>query len=142
VTDTTDLNSLPFSAPLDMVDGMPRLVAGRCRDCGEYSFPIASSCPACGTVVEEVHLPTRGVLWTWTTQEFEPASPPYAPVAGTPFEPYAIGYVEFPNYLRVEGRLTEQDPDILRIGMDMELVAVPRGETLTYAFSPVLTGAG
>ena len=44
------------------------------------------------------------MLWTWTTQGFEP-KPPY--VADGEFEPYGVGYVEFPGFLRVEGRLTE-----------------------------------
>lgn len=128
---------LRCSAPLEVVDGEPRLVAAHCGECHEYSFPLRESCHGCGTALEKIDLPARGVLWTWTTQEFEPASPPYVPVPGVAFEPFAVGYVEFPTFLRVEGRLTERDPDILRIGMEMEVVAVPRGESLTYAFAPV-----
>ena len=48
-------------------------------------------------------------------------SPPYVP-AGE-FAPFAVGYVEFRGYLRVEGRLTESDPERLRIGMPMRVVA-------------------
>lgn len=138
----SDQASLPCSAPLEMVDGAPRLVAGHCEGCGEYSFPLRDICHGCGAPLAKIHLPTRGVLWTWTSQEFEPASPPYVPVPGVPFEPYAIGYVEFPAFLRVEGRLTERDADVLRIGMDMELVAIPRGESLTYAFAPASSATG
>ena len=39
-----------------------------------------------------------------TTQGFEPKSPPYVPDGE--FAPFAVGYVEFPGFLRVEGRLT------------------------------------
>ena len=39
------------------------------------------------------------------------------------FVPFAVGYVEFPGCLRVEGRLTENDPARLRIGMPMRVVA-------------------
>jgi hypothetical protein len=44
--------------------------------------------------------------------------------------------------VRVEGRLTEADPDRLRIGLPMELTLVPApgGQTrgvVTYAFRPV-----
>ena len=41
--------------------------------------------------------------------------------------------------MRVEARLTEADPDRLRIGMPMELVLIPApgaGGALTYAFRP------
>ena len=37
------------------------------------------------------------------------------------FKPYGVGYVELPGGVRVEGRLTENDPDKLEIGMEMEL---------------------
>ena len=73
------------------------------------------------------------MLWTWTTQGFEP-KPPY--VADGEFQPYGVGYVEFPGFLRVEGRLAEVDLGRLEIGMPMRVVAVERGGRLTYAFAP------
>jgi uncharacterized OB-fold protein len=86
----------------------------------------------------------RGTLWTFTTQGFVPKSPPYAVVEEpATFEPYGVGYVEFPGQARVEGRLTESDPSRLRIGMEMETVALTlmqdeRGnDVVTYAFRPV-----
>jgi uncharacterized OB-fold protein len=86
--------------------------------------------------MERLLLPRRGTLWTWTTQGFEPGVPPYVPDPGV-FEPFAIGYVEFPGLLRVEGRLTEPSPERLRIGMAMEVVALERAHGVTYAFAPV-----
>jgi uncharacterized OB-fold protein len=86
--------------------------------------------------MEAVVLPRRGTLWTWTTQGFEPKAPPYVPDGGE-FEPFGVGYVEFPGFLRVEGRLTEADPTRLRIGMPMEVVALERPSGTTYAFAPV-----
>ena len=53
------------------------------------------------------------------------------------FVPYGVGYVEFPGYLRVEGRLTEADPARLSIGMGMEVVELRRGDRVTYAFAPL-----
>jgi uncharacterized OB-fold protein len=82
-----------------------------------------------------VLLPPDGTLWTWTTQGFEP-KPPYVRDRDGEFVPYGVGYVEFDGYLRVEGRLTEADPERLRIGMPMRVVALPRGERTTYAFEP------
>jgi len=100
------------------------------------TLPLRDPCPSCGGGVERVLLPERGTLWTWTTQGFEP-KPPFVRDGDGEFEPYAVGYVEFPGYLRVEGRLTEAEPERLRIGMAVEVVGVERGTRLTYAFAPV-----
>ena len=86
----------------------------------------------------------RGRLWAFTTQRYRPPSPPYDG-DDTPenFQPYALGYVELPGELLVQGRFTESDPARLRVGMDMEVVVVPYAvrpdgtEVLTYAFAPV-----
>ena len=50
-----------------------------------------------------------------------------------------VGYVELPGEVRVEARLTEADPERLRIGMPMELVLIPApagNGAVTYAFTP------
>jgi uncharacterized protein len=123
----------PDLSPIELVDGEARLVAGRCASCGRVSFPLRERCSWCGGALERELLPGEGSLWTWTTQGFEP-KPPYLPDAE--FEPYGVGYVEFPGYLRVEGRLTEASPDRLRIGMPMRVVAIERAGRTTYAFEP------
>lgn len=126
--------------PLEVVDGVARLICGRCQSCREVIFPYRAKCQHCGHDVERTFLPSRGTLWTWTSQEFEPTSPPYQLGPGENFEPYAVGYVEFAEYVRVEGLLTVSDPNVLGIGMDMEVAAVHRGETLVYAFAPASIG--
>jgi uncharacterized OB-fold protein len=118
----------------------PLLIGSECRQCGVVAFPRQGSCAACtSSDVAERRLARRGTLWTWTVQCFPPKSPPYA---GDPdaFEPYGVGYVELPGEVRVEARLTEADPERLRIGMSMELVLIPApgGDgAVTYAFTPV-----
>ena len=91
-------------------------------------FPRQSACPRCGAqpLVERL-LARRGQLWAWTTQDFPPPAPPFAGAAGRDFKPFGVGYVELPDELRVEARLTEHRPDRLRIGMEMELAIVPFG---------------
>ena len=121
--------------PVDLEGGEPRLVAGRCGECGAHVFPLRGRCPSCGGNVERVLLPPHGTLWTWTTQGFEP-KPPYVADDDGEFVPFGVGYVEFAGYLRVEGRLTEGDPQRLRIGMPMRVVAVTRRDRVTYAFAP------
>jgi len=118
-----------------VVDGAARLVAATCGVCGAVAFPVRERCPACGSSeLAETLLPEGGTLWTWTTQGFEPKSPPY--VADGEFVPFAVGYVEFDGYLRVEGRLSESDPERLRIGMPMRVVAVDHAGIPSYAFAP------
>jgi uncharacterized OB-fold protein len=115
----------------------PRLLGSRCSTCATVTFPRQTSCPRCTSVdVAEWPLATRGTLWTWTVQCFEPKEP-Y--VSDSPFEPYGVGYVELPGEVRVEARLTESDPERLRIGMAMELTSIPAaGGKVTFAFRPVL----
>lgn len=90
------------------------------------------------------HLLARaGTLWTWTTQQFPPISPPYLGDASRDgFESFGIGWVELPGQLMVESRLTENDPAKLDFGMPVELVIVPFAtdddgdELMTFAFAP------
>ena len=118
-----------------------RLIGSECMACGLVSFPATSDCVRCpSTESKERLLAERGTLWTYTTQGFRPPSPPYdGPEA---FEPYAVGYIELPGELLVEARLTEPDPDRLRIGQDMRLTLVPYRvqddgtEVMTFAFAP------
>ncbi|MFF3659350.1 Zn-ribbon domain-containing OB-fold protein [Streptomyces olivochromogenes] len=119
----------------------PRLIGSECTACGLVSFPAASDCVRCAsTESKERLLAERGTLWTYTTQDFRPPSPPYdGPEA---FEPYAVGYIELLGELLVEARLTEPDPDKLRIGQEMRLTLVPYTvrddgtEVMTFAFAP------
>jgi uncharacterized OB-fold protein len=127
----------------------PRLIAARCARCGLASFPAGPDCQRCGgTEATRELLPARGTLWTFTTQDFRPPSPPYdgGDTAAT-FRPYAVGYVELSGEILVEGRLTEPDPGRLAIGQPMETTLVPYAvdadgtEVLTFAFAPVDTPA-
>ncbi|MEH6581155.1 MAG: OB-fold domain-containing protein [Halioglobus sp.] len=122
----------------------PRLLGSRCQDCQCVEFPVKTSCLACGgasVVIEE--LPTRGTLWTWTVQRFMPKSPYNSGETAETFRPYGVGYVELPGAVRVEGRLTENDPDKLKIGMEMELVFdvwnqdEAGNDIVSFAFRPV-----
>lgn len=121
----------------------PQLIGGRCAQCEAVTFPNQFSCPRCGAVeMEERLLPRRGVLWAWTTQGFLPKEPYAGGETEETFKPYGVGVVELGGEVRVEGRLTEADPDRLIIGAPYELVIIPLrsdadAEVLTYAFQPV-----
>jgi uncharacterized OB-fold protein len=130
---------VPVRAGLfDVDDDRLRLRAGRCGACGSLQFPRADTCSTCGQGdVADVLLTGEGSnLWAWTSVRAAP--PGYrGPV------PYGFGVVELVEGLRVVTRLTEADPDRLRFGQPMRLVADPLhidddGATvLTWAFAPV-----
>ena len=120
----------------------PRLRGSRCGACGETTFPAQQGCPSCTAQgCDEVELSPRGTLYTWTIQRF----PPPVPYAGDTenFVPFAVGYIELPEGVRVESRLTESDPSRRSIGMEMELAIEPFAvddegrDIVTFAFAPV-----
>ena len=123
----------------------PRLIGSKCNQCGGVVFPAQVSCSAC-CIQDSVNieLSTTGKLWSWTIQGFLPKSPPYARQE-TPesFVPYGVGYVELPEKVLVETRLTRNDPDELKIGMTMELVIesfiqdTDGNDLMCFAFKPV-----
>jgi uncharacterized OB-fold protein len=92
--------------------------------------------------MREEHLPRRGRLWAWTTQDFPPPSPPFAGATGKAFVPFTVGYVDLGD-VKVESRLTPSSAKELRTGIEMELVVVPfrtdddGTEVVTFAFQPV-----
>jgi uncharacterized OB-fold protein len=124
-------------------DDNPRLIGSRCWSFGATTFPRKQSCPKCSSAdMSEVLLPRRGTLVAWTTQGFPPG-PPYKGAIGKDFTPFGVGLVQLDDVIRVEGRLTENDPAKLQFGMDVELTMVPfttdddGNEIVTFAFQPV-----
>ncbi|MEU4451050.1 OB-fold domain-containing protein [Nocardioides sp. NPDC023903] len=107
----------------------PALEGSRCADCGNVAFPVARGCQRCGAVaMEPVNLGRRGTVWGFTIQRFAPKSPPYVPPADG-FRPFAVGYVELPEGVKVEAVLDCSDFADLEEQAQVELVAttpVPR----------------
>ncbi len=101
-----------------------RLIGNRCATCGDYFFPKVIACrnPNCrGTTLEEAYFGTRGKLWSFTTNYYQPPAPYVSP---DPFVPYTIAVVDLPvEKLMVAGQVVKGvDPDSLRVGMEMDLV--------------------
>jgi len=128
-------------------DENPQLLGSQCGNCGATVFPIQSHCPKCSKAgMTDVALPRRGTVVAWTTQGFPPGAP-YAGPTGKDFVPFGVGLVQLgmgdEAVVRVEGRLTENDPEKLKFGMDVELVMIPfttnaeGDELVTFAFKPV-----
>ena len=121
----------------------PRLLGSRCEGCGAVTFPVQSRCPRCGaTTMAQLELPTRGTLVSWTTQGFPPAVDYMIVPTGASFVPFGVGLVQLDDVVRVESRLTVNDPAQLDFGMEVELQIVPfytdadGDEIVTFAFAP------
>ena len=129
----------------DWPSNNPHLKGSQCEDCKAVTFPVQDGCPrCCGTSMEQIPLETKGTLWSWTVQGFLPKSPPYAgPETLETFKPYGVGYIELEGQVRVESRLTESDPEKLKIGMPMELVFdkfledEEGNDIISFAFAPI-----
>ena len=127
-------------------DDNPQLIGSECGNCGATAFPIQPRCPRCSAgAMSEVMLPRRGTLVAWTTQGFPPGAPYKGPV-GEDFVPFGVGLVQLDDVIRIEGRLTENDPAKLEFGMEVELMMVPftsdddGNEIVTFAFKPAWRG--
>jgi uncharacterized OB-fold protein len=124
-------------------DADPQLIGSKCGSCGATAFPAQPRCPRCSVgEMSELPLPRRGTLVAWTTQGFPPGAPYKGPV-GKDFVPFGVGLVQLDDVIRVEGRLTENDPAKLEFGMEVELTMVPfatdaeGNELVTFAFQPM-----
>ncbi|MGW5382649.1 Zn-ribbon domain-containing OB-fold protein [Nocardia sp. NPDC003963] len=125
-------------------DGDFRLVGGACAECGATVFPVQELCPRCSRPsVAAVNLPGEGVLVAWTTQGFLPGPPYLGDTTAQTFVPFGVGLVQLGDVIRVEGRLTENDPAKLEFGMRVGLTTVALGtdtagdDVLTFAFQPL-----
>ncbi len=100
-------------------DGSGNLLGSRCSSCGSSFFPVREACSGClSRDLETVPLSTRGILYTFSvvrqsTPQFE--------------VPYALGYVDLPEGLRIMGQIGGCDIEDIHIGMPLELVLEPFG---------------
>jgi uncharacterized protein len=121
-----------------------QLIGSRCEQCDAIAWPTQDHCPRCsGPKMADVLLPRRGTLVAWTTQGFVPKLPYAGGETADSFEPFGVGLVQLGDDVRVEARLTENDPAKLKFGMEVELTFIPfyvdkdGTEIVTWAFQPV-----
>lgn len=124
-------------------DENPQLIGSQCGACSATVFPRQQTCPKCSkSEMADLLLPRRGSVIAWTTQGFAPGAP-YAGPTGKDFVPFGVGLVQLGDVIRVEGRLTENDPAKLEFGMEVELEMAPFAtdaegdELVTFWFKPV-----
>lgn len=104
------------------------LQGSRCSGCPVTVYPAVDACPRCGGPAGPAVLSGTGTLWTWTVQRYPPKSPPYEPPSGG-FVPFALGYVELAEGVRVAAVLDVDDLNDLHIDMPLTLIpgdGVPR----------------
>ena len=102
----------------DPGDGQPHLIGSRCTSCGKVFFPQQALCTACfqeGTLQEQA-LASRGKLYSFTIVERESLAPKGFQV------PYAYGYVNLPEGVRVLSKIIGWTPETLKIDAQVELV--------------------
>lgn len=108
-----------------------RLTGSRCAECATVAFPESTTCRRCaGQSLEPVDLSVEGTVWAHTVQRFRPKSPPYVePEEG--FSPFAVGYVELAEGIKVEAIIDGAEGEELH-GATVRLTAtepVPRFAT-------------
>lgn len=108
------------------------LSGSECSTCGTIGFPAGTHCARCATpTASPRELSRTGTVWTYTVQRFAPKAPPYVPPPEG-FSPFAVGFVELPEGIRISAILECDTFDDL-IDCRAELVAtepVPRFHVL------------
>ena len=111
-------------------EDMSALVGARNRETGHIFFPLPLTPD---DNIEPIRLASRG-----------PKEPYAGPTDPEKFKPYAVAYVSLPGQTMVESRLTGVDVDDVKIGMEVELTAIPLDpdappdeQKLIHAFKPV-----
>lgn len=99
------------------LQGEPRLVGARCRQCGTCFFPRREVCARClSAETEVVPLSTSGTLYTYTVVH---QSTPEFPT------PYILAYVDLPEGVRLLAPLVGVAADQVRVGMRLRLRVEP-----------------
>jgi uncharacterized OB-fold protein len=113
----------------------PHLVANQCTDCGASYFDRRNACASCGgDDFAPVDVDTTGTVRTFSIVAFS------IPGVEVPF----VAAIVDCGGTSVRGRIIEvvPDPEHVKVGMQVELVAVSEGvdddgvEAIGYAFAP------
>ena len=133
-------NRVPFKEGLiEEVSGKWVLKGCRCKQCGKIIYPVRKVCLNClGRDLERLDLSRNGKLYSFTivhmpSEHFQP--------------PYAIGWIELPEGIRIFSQIRGWQEHPLKTGMDMELAIEKfwdEGETevIGYTFRPSIDKGG
>jgi uncharacterized OB-fold protein len=103
----------PPTRPWSEEGGRVFLHASECRACGKFAFPPHKICPDCGSDDQAAKkLSPEGKLYTYSEIHVAPKG----------FKtPYAVGYVDLPEGVRVFGQIEQRAAD-LTIGQTVSVV--------------------
>jgi uncharacterized protein len=110
------------------------LLASKCSKCKRVFFPARVYCPECfGESMEPLTLHGEGTLYSYTVS--------YMPTQHYK-SPYAVGWIEFPQNVRVFAQITGWQDKPLKIGMKMKLIkdvlwTEESKDIIGYKFEPV-----
>ncbi len=112
------------------------LVGSHCKKCGQNYFPGREICPKCFAEgqMEKTKLSNRGRLYSYSIVQIAPKR--FMP-------PYAVGYVDFSEGVRVLGQLTTCDQAKLKLDMEVQTelgrIAIEEqgDEVISYKFRPL-----
>lgn len=121
--------------------GPVQLLGSACNSCGEIfatrrEIGLCSYCQS--KDLKDIRLSPRGRIYSHTVVMQRPPAYYQGPV------PYAIGFVELPEGVRVQTLFTDCDFDELKVGMEAELVLRTLyqddegNDVETYMFRPVV----
>ena len=125
---------VPFKEGLiEEVSGRWVLMGCRCKQCGEIIYPIKNVCLNClNRDMERSDLSRIGKLYSFTivhmpSEHFQP--------------PYAIGWIELPEGIKIFSQIRGWHEHPLKIGMTMELAIEKlweegEKEVIGYTFRP------
>lgn len=107
------------------------LLMSECADCGKKDFPPLRFCPSCHSEhLEKKEMSRVGTLYSFSRVHIKHKLYP---------APYIVGYVDFPEGLRVFGQI-RASADELRIGMKVATSVCNFGEeeeaVTAYCFVP------
>ncbi len=112
----------------------PHLIGVQCLSCGKYAFPFRQTCIFCHSEeVKRTFLSRTGKIHTFTICRVP------VPNFSTP---YAIGFIDLPEGVRILSQLTGWSEKDLQVGGEVEMVIGkikenPDGrEILSYQFRP------
>jgi len=121
-------------------DGVVRLLASKCKQCGEIFFPKKNGgvCTHCQhDEFSEITLSPKGKIYSYSVVNIRPPEYYKGEV------PYALGYVDLPEGVKVETLFTQCDFDMLKVNMEVEMILdtlhidEEGNEVICYKFRPV-----
>ncbi|OGO16990.1 MAG: hypothetical protein A2Z02_06540 [Chloroflexi bacterium RBG_16_48_7] len=107
-----------------------KLMATKCKKCGNKYFPPRMDCASCRTSdMEWFEIKSKGKLLTFTQVQ-------YGPLGFEADVPYVLGIVQFPEGVSVLSRVSKKIPfEEIKVGMELGVIPIKLSEEkFSYEF--------